>query len=127
MRRLLHAGSSGLVLLAMMLVGSLVLWVGVPLLGLYVGSYVQALTESLGLGLGGGMLAALVAVFVIVLVLGWLSDRHADLREARGLEAGGNVALEGILVVSAGVALVIFSYWFFVRAGTSPIPLQSEP
>jgi hypothetical protein len=31
--------------------------------------------------------------------------------------------LEGVLVVSAGFTLVAFVVWFFLFAGTSPVPL----
>jgi hypothetical protein len=31
--------------------------------------------------------------------------------------------LEAVLVVSAGLTLVIFVFWFFFLAGASPVPL----
>jgi hypothetical protein len=42
---------------------------------------------------------------------------------ARGLEDTGHFALEVVLVTSAGVAVTGFALWFFVFAGTSPIPI----
>jgi hypothetical protein len=124
MRALLRAGSSGLLLLLMMLIGSLVLWVGVPVGWLYVGSQVQASTGSLGAALAVMAVGVIATVVALVWLLGWMSRKHSELRVARGLEDGGHVALEGIMVVSAGIALVCFLAWFFLLSGSSPIPFQ---
>jgi predicted membrane protein len=120
-RRLMRVSSSALLLLAIMFVGSLVLWVGVPLGWLYVGSQVQGATSSLGAALGTMALGVLVSIAVLVPFLGWLNRKHIEVREARGLESHGQTALEGVLVVSAAVALVGFGIWFFLFAGTSPL------
>ncbi len=39
------------------------------------------------------------------------------------------MVLEGVLVVSAGLTLVVFGIWFFFFAGASPVPIgiQLEP
>lgn len=124
MRKLARTGSSALVLLTMMFVGSLVLWVGVPLLWLWVGSLVQGETGSLGAALGVMALGVVLSLFAIVPMLGWLNHKYSHLREARGLEPYGQVALEGVLVVSAGVALVGFAVWFFLFSGSEPIPFE---
>jgi len=124
MRDLLRAGSSAVVLLAMMFLGSLVLWVGVPLGWLYVGSQVQASTGSIGTALGVMMLGVLVSIAILVPLLAWLNRKHVEMREARGLESYGQTALEAVLVVSAAVAIVVFAAWFFLFSGSSPIPLN---
>ena len=124
MRDLLRAGSSAVLLLAMMFVGSLVLWVGVPLAWLYIGSQIQAATDSIGTAIGVMMLGVLVSIAVLVPFLAWLNRKHIEMREARGLESHGQTALEAVLVVSAAVALVGFSAWFFLFSGSSPIPLN---
>jgi hypothetical protein len=36
----------------------------------------------------------------------------------------GSSALEVILVSSAGIGVVAFGIWFFLFAGTSPVPLN---
>jgi hypothetical protein len=61
-------------------------------------------------------------VFLAVPVLGWLSRRHAEARAARGLDDLGRAALEGVMVVSATIAAVVFAIWFFFLAGAEPIP-----
>ena len=124
MRKLVRAGSSALVLITMMFVGSLVMWVGVPVGWLYVGSQVQHLTDSIGAALGVMAVGVALSLFLLVPFLGWLNQQYCHMREARGLESYGNLALEGVLVVSAGVALVVFSAWFFLFSGSEPIPFE---
>lgn len=126
MRNLLRAGSSALLLLAMMAVGGLVLWIGVPLAWLYVGSLVQGETGSLGAALAVMAVGVVVSIVLIVSLLGWLSRKHSHVREARGLEAHGPVALEAIMAVSAAVAVVGFAVWFLLFAGSSPVPFQGR-
>jgi hypothetical protein len=126
MRDLLRAGWSALLLLAMMAVGGLALWIGVPLAWLYVGSLVQGETGSLGAALGVMAVGVAASIGLIVTLLGWLSRKHSDVREARGLDAQGPVALEGIMAFSAGLAIIGFGVWFFLFAGSSPLPLQGR-
>ena len=120
MLNLLRAGASGLILLVMMLGAGLVLWVGVPLGWLYVGSLVQGATDSLGAALLVIMVGVLASIALIVPALGWLNRKHLRLREARGLETHGQTALEAVMTVSAAIAVVAFVVWFFVIAGPGP-------
>jgi hypothetical protein len=124
MRDLLRAGSSAVLLVVMMFVGSLVLWVGVPLLWLYIGSQVQGATDSIGTALSVMMVGVLASIALLVPLLSWLNRKHIELREARGLESYGQTALEAVLVISAGFAVVAFAAWFFLFSGSSPIPLN---
>lgn len=126
MRDLLRAGWSALLLLAMMGLGGLVLWVGVPLGWLYVGSLVQGETGSLGAALAVMALGVAASIALVVSILGWLSRRHSHVRESRGLEGHGPVALEGLMAVSAMVALIGFVTWFLLFSGSSPIPFQGR-
>ncbi len=68
------------------------------------------------------MLGVGVSIGVLVPLLGWLNHRHQRLREARGLDDLGNTALEGVMTVSAGIAIVGFTVWFFLFSGSSPLP-----
>ena len=120
MRNLLRTGESGLLLLLIMLGGGLVLWVSVPVAWLYIGSQVQAKTNSVGAALGVMFVGVIVSILVIVSALGWLNRKHADLREARGLESHGAVALEAVMTVSAVIAVVGFGIWFFLIEGPGP-------
>jgi hypothetical protein len=115
----MRAGSSAALMLAIMFVGSLVMWVGLPLGCLYVGSMVQDATHSVGAAILAMAAAVVVGIFVLVPLLGFLSRKHVEARAARGLDDYGQAPLEGVLVVSATVALLAFGVWFFAFAGSS--------
>jgi heme/copper-type cytochrome/quinol oxidase subunit 2 len=120
MRNLLRAGASGLIVLVIMLGAGLVLWIGVPLGWLYVGSQVQGASDSLGLAILVMMVGVIASIALIVPALGWLNRKHLELREARGLETHGQTALEAVMTVSVFIAVVAFAIWFFVIAGPGP-------
>ena len=120
MKNLLRTGGSGILLLLIMLGGGLVLWVGVPLVWLYVGSQIQGKTGSVGAALAAMFGGAVVSIAVIVTCLGWLNRKHIELREARGLESHGATALEAVMTVSAVLAVIAFGIWFFLIEGPGP-------
>jgi heme/copper-type cytochrome/quinol oxidase subunit 2 len=120
MRNLLRTGGSGLLLILIMLGGGIVLWAGVPVFWLWVGSQIQGKTHSLGAALAAMFVGVLASIFAIVPALGWLNRKHSDLREARGLESYGNTALEAVMTVSAVIAVVAFGFWFFIIEGPGP-------
>jgi hypothetical protein len=123
MRPLLRSGTGALLVVAIMFIGSLGLWVGTPLLWLWVGSQVQGATESLGTALAAAFLGVVITVTLVASLLSRLSDVYRDNCLARGLSDPGPVMLEGVLVVSAGLTLCAFVVWFFFLAGTSPVPI----
>ena len=120
----MRAGESAALMLLIMFVGSLVLWIGVPVGALYVGSRVQMATDSLGAAMVAMTLMVIVSLVMLIPFLGWLNRRHMEVRVSRGRQDLGSAALEGVMVVSAGIALVAFLVWFFLFAGASPIPLH---
>ena len=120
MRNLVRAGASGLILLAMMLGAGLVLWIGVPVAWLYIGSQIQGSTGSVGTAIGVMMIGVVVSVIAFVPLLAWLNRKHLDLREARGLPTHGATALEVVMTVSVFVAVVAFGIWFFIIEGPGP-------
>ncbi len=107
-----------------MLLGSFGLWIGTPLLWLWVGSQVQGATQSLGTALAVALIGAVISVVVLASVLAKLSDVYRSNRAARGLDDSGHVVLEGVLVVSAGLTVAAFVVWFFLLSGANPIPLD---
>jgi heme/copper-type cytochrome/quinol oxidase subunit 2 len=107
-----------------MVVVALILWAGVPFGWLWVGSQVQAETGSLGLALLAMAVGVAASIFVLVRLLAWLNLSLIHVRERRGLETYGNVTLEGVMAVSAGLALVSFCIWFFLFSGSSPVPVN---
>jgi hypothetical protein len=125
MRRAMRAGSSAMLMVAIMFLGSLVLWIGMPLGCLYLGSRVQDATNSVGVALLAMAGGVVVGIFAIVPLLGFLNRKHVEVRAARGLDTYGQAPLEGVLVVSAGLALVGFAVWFFFFSGATPLPFFS--
>jgi hypothetical protein len=120
--RTLIAGPASAALLLLMLGGCLVLWVGVPLGWLWVGSQIQG-SASLATALMVTMTGIVFSIFAVMAVLGWLNREHARIQEARNRPTSETGALELIMVASAGIAVVGFGIWFFVFAGTAPVPL----
>ncbi len=120
---LLRTGIGAVLVVLIMFIGSLVLWVGTPLLWLWVGSQVQGATASLGAALGTMFIGVIVTITVLASVLAKLSNVYRSNCLARGLDDPGHFVLEGVLVVSAGFTLAAFAVWFFFFAGASPVPL----
>ncbi len=106
-----------------MFIGSLVLWIGTPLLWLWIGSQIQGATSSLGAALGSMFIGVVVTIALLASLLSKLSNVYRANCRARGLTDPGHFVLEGVLVVSAGFTLAAFVVWFFFFAGTSPVPI----
>jgi hypothetical protein len=123
-RGVVRAGSSAAFMLLLMFAGGIGLWVGTPLLWLWIGGRVQGATHSVGAAIGVILVGFVGTVVAFVPLLGWLGRRHAEARAARGLEDLGRVPLEGVMVVSAAIAVVLFAVWFFFLSGAEPIPLN---
>jgi heme/copper-type cytochrome/quinol oxidase subunit 2 len=119
----LRTGLAALLVISIMVLGSLVLWVGTPVLWLWVGSQVQGATQSLGEALGTAFVGAVVTIGVLAALLSKLSNVYRSNTVARGRDDPGHVVLEGVLVVSAAIALAVFAVWFFLFAGAAPIPI----
>lgn len=109
---------------AIMFLGSLVLWIGTPLLWLWVGSQVQGATDSVGAGFAVALLGAIVTVALEVAVLARLSNTYRAYRVSRGLTDPGHAVLERVLIVSAGISVLAFAIWFMFLAGATPLPLS---
>ena len=110
-------------LFLLMCVASLTLWVGVPILWLWIGGRIQGATGSVGAAVGAALVGFVVTALLFVPLLGWLGRRHAEARARPGLDDLGRAALEGVVVVSAGLAAVAFAIWFLFLAGAEPVPL----
>jgi heme/copper-type cytochrome/quinol oxidase subunit 2 len=103
---------------------AIVLWAGIPFGWLWVGSQVQAESDSIGLALLVMAVGVVLSIAVLMRLLGWLNLQHIHARERRGLDTYGNVTLEGVMAISAALALVSFCIWFFLFSGSSPVPLN---
>jgi hypothetical protein len=123
MRGLLRTGIGAALVVLIMFTGSLVLWVGTPLLWLWVGSQIQGATDSLGAALGAMFVGVVATVALVAALLAKLSNTYRANCCARGLDDPGHFVLEAVLVVSAGLTLVVFVVWFLFFAGASPVPI----
>jgi heme/copper-type cytochrome/quinol oxidase subunit 2 len=122
-RRILLGGPASAALIVLMLAGCLFLWVGVPVLWLWIGSQLEGSVE-LGTALMVTMVGAIGTIVCVAPLLVRLNRHHVELREARGLPIGENSPLEVMLVVSAVIAMVGGAVWFFGFSGSSPVPLN---
>jgi len=122
-RRVLFASENALLLVAMMFLGSLVLWVGVPVGWLWIGSQLEPVS-SLATAVGTMMIGMLLTITALVAFLAWLNRKHVELQESRGAYRPETTALELVLVASAAFAVIGFAVWFFGFSGSSPIPFQ---
>jgi hypothetical protein len=122
--RLAHAasrGSAGIArwfVLGVMAVGCLVLWIGVPLGALWVGS---KLTDSAGLHMPISLVLAIAGMFVIATGLAWVNGLYlrmtgGEARNIRGLVLRRTGPLEPMLATCLVLAIVAFLVWFFVLA-----------
>src|SRR4051794_263775 len=106
---------------AVMLLGSVGLWVGVPLLWLWVGSFIESKTDSLGTAYAVSLTGAVATILAMVVALTWLNRKQAELRG----QPADSPLFEGVMAVSAGVATVLFAIWFLFFSGTNPLPIQA--
>jgi hypothetical protein len=121
MRQVLRTGAGAVLVALIMFTGSFVLWVGTPLLWLWVGSQIQGATASLGTSVGATFVGAVGTIVIVAIVLARLSNVYRANCVARGLDDPGHFLLEVVLVVSAGISLAAFLIWFFFLAGADPL------
>ena len=122
-RRVLYSSAGALLVVSIMFIGSLVLWVGTPLLWLWVGSRLQGVTGSLGAAVGAMFLGVVVTIVLLAVSLVELSGVYRRNQHVRGLEDPRYSVLERVLVISAGIAIAGFAFWFFFLAGANPVPI----
>jgi hypothetical protein len=130
-----HRKFAAVILIAVMVIGSLLMWIGAPLFWLWLGSQLQSgSTPSLG-----PYLLVLVGVVVSMVVIGKLLsslDRlygrvtgtnatmrvrmpwHRSMRGERGSGRQTRV-VDIVMVASVSSALLLFGAWFFLLAGSS--------
>src|ERR1700761_991698 len=99
MRTLLRTGMGAVLVVLIMVIGSLVLWVGTPLLWLWIGSQIEAVS-SVGPAVGATFFGAVLTIVLLAGLLGKLSNLYRDNQVARGMADPGHVVLEMVLVVS---------------------------
>jgi len=123
MRDLLRTGAGAILVVMIMTIGSLVLWIGTPLVWLWVGSQIEGATGTLGGALGATFVGAVLTIVALAGLLSKLSNVYRSNVVARGLDDPGHFVLEVVLVISASVSLLAFIVWFFFFAGAEPLPI----
>src|SRR3989440_12533250 len=103
----LRTGTAAAVVVLIMFIGSLVLWIGTPLLWLWVGSQIQGATASLGTALGAMMIGVVVTIAVLAALLSKLSNVYRASCVSRGHPDPGHFVFEGGIVVSAGITMAV--------------------
>jgi uncharacterized membrane protein YbhN (UPF0104 family) len=124
----------GVLLPLLMFAGCVFLWLGVPVLWLWIASQIEGATD-LGIALAAALVGSISTIILVALVLSWLNRRHMEWRLRRDPAAAGELergrdeqpaggVLEPMVVTSAALVLVLFAVWFLFFAGTSPVPLN---
>jgi hypothetical protein len=135
LRRTIAAAPVALVLIALMALGSVVLWIGIPVGWLYLASrLVDSSQPTLGpyllliFGIPITMFAFGKLLFTLDRVFERVTDRRSEtdfrppwLRSMRAERTTGRrlTVLEGVMIVSVSLALLAFAVWFFAFAGSS--------
>jgi hypothetical protein len=109
-------------MIGLMVAGSVMLWVGLPLLWLWIGSHLQE-SQGHGRAIMITFFGAIGSIVALAVALGWLNHRHSEIKEARGEPAGKHSALGLILVSTATICLSVFGVWFLIFAGANFAPV----
>jgi len=124
MRSALRTGLGALLVLAIMLIGSLVMWIGTPLLWLWVGGQIEGAGGSVGVAVILAFIGAVLTIMLLATLLSKLSDVYRANHQARGRDDPGHIVLEAVLVTSAAFAGIAFLLWFFLFSGAQVGPID---
>jgi hypothetical protein len=97
----------------------LTLWGPQPAAWLWVGGQVQGATGSVELAITVSFVGMLFTLFLTLVAVKRLDHAWRLVRRAAGYKQTEGV-VERVFVISAGVALVLFSFWFLIIAGPGP-------
>ena len=95
------------------------LWGPQPIGWMWVGSQIDYATGSLFLGIVSAFVGMVATLFITVALARRVDHAWMLVRRAAGFEQK-NGALERIFIVTAGIALVGFAFWFLIIAGPGP-------
>jgi hypothetical protein len=97
----------------------LTLWGPQPAGWLWVGGHVMGWTNNIEAAISVAFLGMLATLFFTLVLVKRLDHAWRIVRRAAGHRQTEGV-VERVFVVSAGVALVVFTFWFLVIAGPGP-------
>jgi len=95
------------------------LWGPQPAAWLWVGGQVQGATGSVEPAIVVAFAGMLFTLFLTLVIVKWLDHAWRLVRRAAGHPQTEGL-VERVFVVSAGIALLIFSFWFLIIAGPGP-------
>jgi len=97
----------------------LTLWGPQPIAWLWVGGHVQGWTGNIEAAIMVAFLGMLTTLFFTLVIVKRLDHAWRLVRRAAGHPQTEGV-VERVFVISAGVAVVCFTFWFLVIAGPGP-------
>ena len=97
----------------------LTLWGPQPIGWLWVGGHVMGWTNNIEAAISVAFLGMLASLFFTLVLVKRLDHAWRIVRRAAGHQQTEGV-VERVVVVSAGVALLVFTFWFLVIAGPGP-------
>jgi hypothetical protein len=97
----------------------LTLWGPQPAAWLWVGGHVQGWTGSVEPAIAVAFVGMLFTLFLTLVVVKRLDHAWRLVRRAAGHRQIDGI-VERVFVVSAGIALVSFTFWFLIIAGPGP-------
>lgn len=109
----------------LMMVVGVMMWVGTPLLWLYVGSMIKVATDNLNLAIIVMFIGAIISIALLIKTLGALNDSYFDQYEELNDVPMERSPLEPILVFSAVIAVTAFFIWFSLVGGNAT-PMQGS-
>jgi hypothetical protein len=95
------------------------LWGPQPIGWMWVGSQVDYASGSLFLGIVTAFVGMVATLFVTVALARRVDHAWKLVRRAAGFEQKSG-ALERIFIITAGIAVVGFAFWFLIIAGPGP-------
>jgi hypothetical protein len=102
------------------------LWGPQPIAWMWVGSQVDYATGSLFMGIVAAFFGMVATLFITVALARRVDHAWKLVRRAAGYEQK-NGALERIFIITAGIAVVGFTFWFLIIAGPGPQLAPSTP
>jgi hypothetical protein len=130
-----HRHAGGAVLVLLMAIGSIAMWLVIPVAWLWLGSH---MTKSSQPTIGPYMLVLFGTIVSIVImgkllgivnrmhmrVTGRLRDKRTQATWMRSMRGERKVVndrgvLEAVMMISVSLALLVFAVWFFAFAGSS--------
>lgn len=97
----------------------LTLWGPQPIAWLWVGGQVQGATGNIEAAISVAFLGMLGTLFLTLVIVKRLDHAWRLVRRAAGHNQTEGI-VERVFVVSAGIAVVAFTFWFLVIAGPGP-------